>query len=123
MAKTLTLIEGVGKSGWDKNQGSCVQFMGKRRMIQGRLMMDYEKEGDGIFWVMQRTLCLKAVYTEWDRYEKMMYDNAITLSDGEIVEIWKIKDYGDRLEDCGKKQYKFKAFGDYSDCGIFEEVK
>jgi len=121
--KTLICIEHVGKRGWDSKIGSHIQFQGKRRMIQGRLMEDYEKENDGIFWMMQRSICLKAVYTQHDMIEKRLYNEAETLEDEEIVQIWKLRDFGDRIEDAGKGQYKFHALGDYSDCGKFEKVR
>ena len=85
-------------------------------------MEDYEKEGDGIFWMMQRTICLKAEYSTHDMIEKRLYNEAETLEDGEIVQIWKLRDFGDRIEDAGKGQYRFHAIGDYSDCGKFEKV-
>lgn len=120
--KTLICVEHVGKKGWDSKIGSYIQFKGSKRMIQGRLMEDYEKEGDGIFWMMQRSLCIKAQYSLQDMIEKKLYSEAETLEDGEIVEIWKIIDKGDTLEDGGRGQYQFKALGDYSDCGKFEKV-
>lgn len=120
--KTLICIEHVGKKGWDSKIGSHIQFQGKRRMIQGRLMEDYEKENDGIFWMMQRSICLKAVYTQADMIEKRLYNEAEKLDDGEIVQIMKIRDFGDRVENAGIGQYKFHALGDYSDCGKFDKV-
>ena len=121
--KTLICMEHVGKKGWDSKIGSYIQFQGKRRMIQGRLMEDYEKENDGIFWMMQRSICLKAVYTQADMIEKRLYNEAETLDDGEIVQSMKIRDFGDRVENAGIGQYKFHALGDYSDCGKFEKVQ
>jgi len=120
--KTLICTEHVGKKGWDSKIGSYIQFRSSRRMIQGRLMEDYEKEGDGIFWMMQRTMCLKAEYSTHDMIEKWLYNEAQTLDDGEIVQIWKLRDFGDRIEDGGKGQYRFHVIGDYSDCGKFEKI-
>ena len=96
--KQLICIEYVGKKGWDSKIGSYIQFQGARRMIQGRGMEDYEKFGDGIFWMMQRSICLKAVYTKQDMIEKKFYEDATILEDGEIVQIMKLRDFGDKLE-------------------------
>lgn len=120
--KQLFCIEHVGKRDWDSKIGSYIQFQGSRRMIQGRVMEDYEKVNDGIFWMMQRSICLKAVYTQHDMLEKRLYNEAEILEDGEIVQIMKIRDYDERIEMVSNKQYKFHAIGDYSDCGKFEEV-
>ena len=121
--KTLLCIETVGKKDWDSKIGSFIQFRGERRMIQGRLMEDYKEVGDGIFWMMQRSICLKAHYSQHDLIERRLYNEADILEDGEIVQIWKVRDYGDRIEDAGKGQYRFKALGDYSDCAVFEKVE
>lgn len=120
--KQLICIEHVGKKGWDSKIGSYIQFQGSRRMIQGRVMEDYEKDNDGIFWMMQRSICLKAHYSQHDLIERRLYNEADILEDGEIVQIWKIRDFGDKLEVVSNKQYRFKAIGDYSDCAKFEEV-
>ena len=120
--KQLICIEHVGKEGWDSKIGSYIQFQGARRMIQGRVMEDYEKFGDGIFWMMQRSICLKAVYSQHDMIEKRLYQEADVLEDGETVKIMKLRDYGDRIELVSNKEYRFHAIGDYSDCGKFEEI-
>ena len=121
--KTLTLIERVGGTHWYDKCGSPIQFMGKRRMIQGQLMMDYNVPGDGIMWVMQRTAVVKAEYTEHDREMNRIYNSAPVLQDGEIVAIATAKIYEDgHNEVCKPKQYRFKINGDYSDCAIFEEI-
>lgn len=109
------------KNGWEKGEGSKIKFQGKRRMIEGELKMDAEKKGDGKMWMMQRGLFISAVYTNADRIENEMYDKAPVLQDGEIVEIIIIAD-GDELKMVSQKQYRFKANGDYSDAGIFEEI-
>lgn len=120
--KQLICIEHVGKKGWDSKIGSYIQFQGARRMIQGRVMEDYEKFGDGIFWMMQRSICLKAVYSQHDMIEKRLYQEADVLEDEETVKIMKLRDYGDRIELVSNKEYRFHAIGDYSDCGKFEEI-
>ena len=77
--------------------------------IEVYLYQDYEKEGDGIYWLMQAGVAILA------NYPKSMIDNQERLKkeesliDGEIVLI-------------NGKQYKLKMLGDYSDAGIFEEI-
>lgn len=117
--KTLLCIEHVGRTGWDSKIGSCIQFKGPRGyMIQGRVMGNE----DGSFWMMKRTTCVKANYTREDVIERRLYNDAITLEDGETVQICMVKENGGNVEFGGMKQYKFKARGDCSNCGDFEEV-
>ena len=113
------------KYGWEEGSGSCVQFFWKNHRgaqitVQGQLHRDYEKTGDGIFWVMQRSHVLKAVYTRADEIEKRMYNNGDFLTDGEIVEIITADLENGEVKKRG--QYKVKLLGDYSDCAVFEEV-
>ncbi len=120
--KTLFYIEKRDETGWDRGCGSYIQFQGKRRMIQGKLKIDTEKVGDGNFWMIQRGLYIKAEYSMKDRIEQQRYNEAEILEDGETVEIMRILDKGDSMEPVSKKQYKFIAVGDYSDCGKFEAI-
>lgn len=120
--KTLFYIEKRDESGHDNGSGSYIKFEGKRRMIEGRLKIDYDKVGDGKFWMMQRGLCIKKTYTYRDEFERRQYKEAEVLVDGETVEIMRVLDNNGSMELVSKKQYKFKAMGDYSDCGKFEEI-
>ncbi len=38
--------------------------------ITAKLFQDYQKEGDGIYWAMQRSACLKSHYTAKDDEER-----------------------------------------------------
>lgn len=121
--KELFYIESRDEHGWDNGSGSYIKFMGKRRMIEGRLKIDRDEVGDGKFWMMQRGLCIKSHYTAQDELERMQYSEARVLEDGEVVSITRILNKGDKgMELVSKKQYRFKAMGDYSDCGKFEEI-
>jgi hypothetical protein len=73
------------------------------------LHQDYEKEGDGIYWAMQRGACLKSVYTDADRAETARLSREPVLLNGEIVLI-------------DGKQYKTRILGNYSNCAIFDAV-
>jgi hypothetical protein len=74
------------------------------------LHKDYQKQGDGIYWVMQHSAVLKSSYTDKDREEseRLMADEGI--KNGEVVLI-------------EGKQYRYEHKGDYSDCGIFHPVE
>lgn len=74
-----------------------------------KLFKDYKKDGDGIYWVMQCSAMLKAVYSEEDVAERDRLNQEAFLEKDEIVLI-------------KGKQYKFKYLGNYSDCGYFEQV-
>jgi hypothetical protein len=74
------------------------------------LHKDYQKDGDGIYWVLQHGACLQAHYSEADMAEKARLQLLeYIIADGEIVLI-------------EGEQYKFKFLGNYSDCGIFDKV-
>lgn len=65
---------------------------------------------DGVYWVLKHGACLQAHYSEADILEKARLQTPeYIIDDGEIVLI-------------EGKQYKFKFKGNYSDCGIFDEV-
>ena len=121
--KILAYYTERDKNGWECGGGSYIQYKGARRMIQGNLRMDYNKTGDGILWMMQRPILILGEYGSRERLEKKLYDEADVLEDGETVRIVIIarNESGD-LHQVSDKQYKFKALGDHSDCGLFEEV-
>lgn len=121
--KSLFYITEKDHLGFECGNGSYIKFFNPRRagsLIEGHICRDYNKTGDGIFWVMQRSHVIKAEYTYADHLENKMYQDADRLMDGEVVEIMLI----DRAtcKELSNKQYKFKILGDFSDCGIFEEV-
>jgi hypothetical protein len=74
------------------------------------LNKDYEKQGDGIYWVMQHSAMLKAEYSDKDREEsaRLMADEGIKNGDVVLIE---------------GKQYRYEHKGNYSDCGIFHPVE
>lgn len=106
--------------GFEVGGGSFLQFDTKRRRIQATLKMDYNKTGDGILWAMQRPAVLKSEYSYRDRLENKLYNEAEVLEDGETVEI--VVFDMEKMILLSRKQYKFKALGDYSDCAVFEEI-
>lgn len=73
------------------------------------LQRDYEKEGDGVYWAMQHSGCVKAAYTTADGQERDRLGAMVPLTQGDIVVI-------------DGKQYKTRVLGDFSDCAIFDPV-
>lgn len=124
--KTLFYFQKKDHIGFEAGIGSYVQFdnpNGWGRKIQGSMHMDYEKVGDGRLWVMQRAAVLKAEYSNRDRIQNRLYNEADVLEDGEVVEIMIVDTNGSEYKLVSKKQYRFKVLGDYSDCAIFEEIE
>lgn len=78
--------------------------------IEGTVKRDYQKKGDSIFWVLQKSACIKSEYTEADRRERAEFDAAPVLENGQIVLI-------------DGEAYTVKVNGDYSDCAYFIKVE
>jgi hypothetical protein len=77
--------------------------------ITAKLFQDYQKEGDGIYWAMQRSACLKSHYTAKDDEERARLNASTPVRNGDIVLI-------------GGEQYKARVLGDYSNCAVFDPV-
>lgn len=74
------------------------------------LHRDYNKEGDGIYWAMQKGACIKSHYTDEDRAERTRLAQEPLIMSGEKILI-------------DGKQYKCRILGDYSDCAIFDPIE
>lgn len=106
----------------DTKRGSLVKVnVGRRYEAETELYRDYNEENDGIFWLMQKAIMVKAHYSNKDLIEKKIYENADTIENGDIVEITVISETEMKIIET--KQYKAKVLGDYSDCCVFEEIK
>ena len=82
----------------------------KLKYSRCKLFKDYQKEGDGIYWVMLCSAMLKAEYTDKDREEaERLNDPASIIDDGEIVLV-------------DGKQFKVRVLGRYSDCAVLDPV-
>jgi hypothetical protein len=102
--RTLTLSTG------SFDQINTFAVFSKRGIpMTASLHRDYEKEGDGIYWAMQKSACLKSSYTDDDRAEKSRLQSELAIQNGEVVLI-------------DGKQYKTRVLGDYSDCAIFDAI-
>ena len=119
---TLIYIRDLTKDDSRRHHGQYIQFQYRNKMIQGRLCQDYNEINDGIYWMHQKSLGMKARYSQQELTQRDLYRNGTILEDGEIVEIQRIIDDGDSLRDDGKGLYKFRVYGDCSDAGIFEKV-
>lgn len=106
--KTLNLSTGS----FDQDNTFTMLVKGFRgpETIRCSLHRDYAKTNDGIYWIMQKAGCLKAVYTDKDREETARLNEMEPLRHGEIVKI----DDG-----C----YRVKVNGNYSDAAVLEPVQ
>ena len=122
--KRLVFVSRKDNIGFEEGAGSYVQFdntkVGRQSRIQGELRMDYKQIGDGIFWVGQRSIAIKANYTAADDRENKLYDEAEVLTDGETVEIMLIDNASMKI--ISNNKYRFIVLGDFSDCAIFEQI-
>ena len=91
------------------DQVNTFTIQGPRRTIRACLHRDFEKQGDGIYWAMQKSGMLKSTYTEADKAETIRLSSEPVIQDGEIVLI-------------NGEQYKIRVKGDYSDCAMFDKI-
>lgn len=91
------------------DQVNTFMIQGPRRAIRACLHRDFEKQGDGIYWAMQKSGMLKSTYTEADRAETDRLNSEPVIQNGEIVLI-------------DGEQYKIRVNGDYSDCAMFDKI-
>ena len=76
------------------------------------LMQDYEKDGDGIYWAMSKTVCVSSHVTQAESDELDRIYNNPPVVDGELVLI-------------DGEVYKTRLIkgGDYSNTAIFDKVE
>lgn len=80
--------------------------------VRGRcsLMSGYEKEGDGILWIMQRAGCIAASYSADERAERERLATEAPIANGEIVFV----------DDAA---YRVNVIGNYSNAAVLERVE
>ena len=101
--KTLTLSTGS----FDQDNTFSIS---KLKYSRCKLFKDYQKEGDGIYWVMLCSAMLKAEYTDKDREESArLSESANAVDDGEVVLV-------------DGKEFKVRVLGQYSDCAVLDPV-
>ena len=102
--KTIKLSEG------NFDQMNTFTISNLRGRGKCSLHQDYEKDGDGIYWVMQHGACLQAHYSDADKAENARLSQPESaISDGEIVLI-------------DGKQFKLRFLGNFSDCALFDPI-
>lgn len=85
-----------------------------------KMYRDYEKVGDGIYWLLQSGTVIKAEYSARDMFERKMFDEAMTIVNGEtyfIIDMTKAPDVYEAVK------VKAKVNGDYSDACVFIEIE
>lgn len=105
MAHTLN----ISTDTFDQDNTFAIEVPGFKKTIRitASLHKDYQKQGDGIFWAMKKSACLKAQYTAKDDEERTRLNNMEPLQANEIVVI-------------DGKEYKVRVLGNFSDCAIFD---
>lgn len=87
--------------------------------IHTKLYRDYEKVGDGVYWLLQSATMIKAEYSARDMLERKMFDEAMTIVNGEtyfIIDMTKAPSVFEATK------VKAKVNGDYSDACVFIEI-
>jgi len=107
MAHTLTMTTDT----FDQDNTFAMEVQGFKRNVRitASLHKDYQKQGDGIFWAMKKSACLKAEYTAKDDEERNRLNSMTPLVANDIVII-------------EGKQYKTRVLGNFSDCAIFDPI-
>lgn len=99
----MTIVLNIKTDSFDQDNTFTFAFTGSRgqERVRTGYVADFEDEG---MYIMQRSACLKAVYTDKDREETARLNAMNPIRTGDIVEI-------------NGKQYSVKILGDYSDAG------
>jgi hypothetical protein len=108
MTKTLTLATG----NFDQINTFSVEVQTRRGLTQltCQLRRDYHKQGDGVYWALNRGGVLKDVYSDADRAETGRLASEQPVRNGDVVQI-------------DGKLYTAKVLGVYSDACIFNPVQ
>lgn len=105
---------------FDHNGGTRVKvnFNNKIFPLRCKLYRDYEKKNDGVYWLLQCASVIKAEYTVNDMMDDRLFENAMTINDGEVYFILNVS------TPKAPELVKVKAVvkGDYSDACVFEEI-
>lgn len=105
MIRTLKLSTGFS----DQDNSFVIVNPALTKRFIVALHRDYQAQGDGVYWAMQRGACIKSHYTEADHAETRRLKSENAIQNGEYVLI-------------DGKQYKCRILGNYSDCAIFDPV-
>ena len=111
LKKMKTLVQRTDS--FDKEHTFGIEYKNWRGDLDVKgvyLMQGYEKDDDGIFWAMSKTVCVSSHYSEAERAEIDRIYNNEPVRDGEIVLI-------------NGEQYKTRVLGDYSNTAIFDKLE
>jgi hypothetical protein len=104
--KTLT----ISQDSFDTAARFTINLSRKNGLYsEASLHKDYNKKGDGIFWALQKSACLKSHYSAEDIAHGDRLRNMTPLAHGDLVLI-------------EGEQYKVRVLGNFSDCAIFDKV-
>lgn len=87
--------------------------------LKCRLYRDYEKTGDGIYWLLQSGVMLKAHYSKHDLWERKMFEEAPTIENGKV---YYILDMTKAPEVFSITKTVAQVNGDYSNAAVFNPV-
>ena len=111
LKKMKTLVQRTDS--FDKEHTFGIEYKNWRGDLDVKgvyLMQGYEKDDDGIYWAMSKTVCVSSHYSEAERAEIDRIYNNEPVRDGEIVLI-------------NGEQYKTRVLGDYSNTAIFDKLE
>lgn len=87
--------------------------------LRCKLYRDYAKTNDGIYWLLQGASVIKAEYTRQDIIEDKLFEEAISIYDGET---YYILDMSKAPESYELVKVKANVKGSYSVACVFEEI-
>ena len=111
LKKMKTLVQRTDS--FDKEHTFGIEYKNWRGDLDVKgvyLMQGYEKDDDGIYWAMSKTVCVSSHYSEAERAEIDRIYNNEPVRHGEIVLI-------------NGEQYKTRVLGDYSNTAIFDKLE
>ena len=103
----------------DGTSRAMVYCKGYITSLRCKLYRDYAEKNDGIYWLLQGASVIKAEYTRQDMIEDRLFEEAISIYDGET---YYILDMSKAPESYELVKVKANVKGNYSDACVFEEI-
>lgn len=79
------------------------------RTLKCVLRLGYQDRDDGVFWALQKSICIQSSYTDEEIAERQRLRLEEPVRDGDIVRI-------------NGGLYKTRLLGDYTDAAIFDPI-
>ena len=79
------------------------------RTLKCVMRLGYQAKDDGIFWALQKSICIQSSYTDEEIAERQRLRLEEPVRDGDIVRI-------------NGGLYKTRILGDYTDAAIFDPI-